>query len=170
MIVDLFTIKNSPYDFEVSIPVEEIDLESEDVRLKTDVRAECRLTKRIMQADVEGKIFAALETECTRCLQQIERNLEIPFKVSFVTEENYPEARETELKDEDLNVSIFNGAIIDITELVREQILLNLPEQEFCSENCLGLCEKCGANLNTNDCRCEEEEIDPRWSALKNLK
>jgi uncharacterized protein len=57
-----------------------------------------------------------------------------------------------------------------LTELVREQILLAVPEQVFCREDCKGLCLKCSANRNLIDCNCEEKEIDPRWAALKNLK
>jgi uncharacterized protein len=53
---------------------------------------------------------------------------------------------------------------------VREQILLNLPEQVFCKEDCKGLCQKCGANRNLIDCKCDSDETDPRWAALKNLK
>jgi uncharacterized protein len=59
---------------------------------------------------------------------------------------------------------------LDLTELAREQILLNLPSQVFCREDCQGLCQKCGANLNLIDCSCEESEVDPRWAALRNLK
>jgi uncharacterized protein len=45
-----------------------------------------------------------------------------------------------------------------------------LPEQAFCREDCRGLCEKCGANQNLIDCKCEEKEIDPRWQGLRELK
>jgi uncharacterized protein len=68
-----------------------------------------------------------------------------------------------------LDVAVYEGDKIDLGELVREQIILNQPEQVFCREDCKGLCEKCGANRNLIDCKCEEKEIDPRWAALKNL-
>jgi uncharacterized protein len=70
----------------------------------------------------------------------------------------------------DLDVDAITSDELDLKEVVREQILLNLPEQEFCGEDCKGLCQKCGTNLNLIDCKCEETEIDPRWAALKNLK
>jgi uncharacterized protein len=69
-----------------------------------------------------------------------------------------------------LEIAILESNNIDVAELVREQILLNLPEQVFCAEDCKGLCPQCGANRNLIDCKCEEKEIDPRWAALKNLK
>ena len=92
------------------------------------------------------------------------------MKAAFVTEENYTSEKEAEVRNDDLNVSIYDGEKIDLTDLVREQILLDLPTQILCREDCKGLCQKCGANLNEVNCNCAENETDPRWSALKNLK
>jgi len=145
-------------------------LEGEAVRLKDAVKIEGNLKNGIAQTDVQGKISGKIEIECNRCLQAAEMHLEFPFDAVFVTAENYTQEKEAELKAGDLEVSIFEGDKLDLTELTREQILLNLPTQVFCREDCQGLCQKCGANLNLIDCNCEEEKIDPRWSALKNLK
>ena len=170
MIVDLMTLGNSPLDFEFSLKAREIDLEGEQAKLKNAVNVYGTLTKHIAQTDVEATISADLEIECTRCLQAIEQKLEFVFEAAFVTKEHYTTAKEAEIGAKDLDVSIVEDDKIDLSELVREQILLNLPEQVFCREECKGLCEKCGANLNLIDCNCREKEIDPRWSALKNLK
>ena len=170
MIVDLTTLKDSETSFDFSLAPAELELESEATTLKNEVRAQIKLKKGIAQTDVEGTIFADVEIDCSRCLQPTESSLEIPFKAVFVTPENYTEAKEAELGGEDLEVSIFDGDEIDLTELVREQILLNLPIQVFCREDCQGLCPKCGANQNLIDCKCKESEIDPRWASLKNLK
>lgn len=170
MIVDLFTFGKSPYEFDVSIAKEEIELESDEAKLKTDAKIKGKISKRITQVDVDGDISATVEAECSRCLQPIEKEFEIPFSVSFVTPENYTEEKEAEINEKDLQVSIFEGDKIDLSEIVREQILLNLPTQVFCKDDCQGLCLKCGANRNLTECNCEENEIDPRWSALKNLK
>ena len=76
---------------------------------------------------------------------------------------------EREVSVEELDTAVLEGYDLDLKEVVREQILLALPEQAFCREDCKGLCEKCGANRNLIDCKCTESDIDPRWSALKNL-
>lgn len=170
MIIDLITLENSPFRFEFELAPEEIDLSGEDAKLKNNVRVEGVLTKHIAETNVEGQIFAKVETECTRCLQKVGQDLEFSFETAFVTPENYTEAKEAELNVKDLDVSIFDGKQIDVREIVREQIILNLPEQIFCSETCKGLCAKCGADRNLIDCNCKEKEIDPRWAALKNLK
>ena len=170
MIIDLITLRDSPYEFEFSLTPEEIDLDGDEAELKNAIKVKGKLTKHIVQSDVEGTIGAELEIECSRCLQVIDKELEFAFEAAFVTPENFTGTKEAELNANDLDVSVFEGDKIDLTELVREQILLNLPEQVFCREDCKGLCEKCGANRNLIDCNCKEKEVDPRWAALKNLK
>ena len=170
MIIDLITLENSPYEFDFQLMPEEIDLDGEEAKLKTAADVSGKLTKHIAHTDVKGTIRTELELECTRCLQKIDKKFEIPFEAAFAAPENYTQAKEAELQADDLDVSILEGNEIDLTELVREQSLLNLPEQIFCREDCKGLCEKCGANRNLINCNCIEQEIDPRWAALKNLK
>ena len=170
MIVDLTTIKGANSEFDLTIEPSEIDLDDETVKLKTSVRVAGKIKKGIVQTDVAGTIAATVEVECVRCLQPVEKILDIPFSAAFVTEENYTQATEAELKESDLEVSIYEGDRIDLTELVREQLLLALPEQVFCRKDCKGLCQKCSANRNLINCNCEEKEVVPRWAALKNLK
>lgn len=170
MIVDLTTLKDSKTSFDFSLTPDDVDLQSEQASLKNEIRAQVELKKGIAQTDIEGEIIADVEIDCCRCLQKTENSLEISFSAVFVTPENYTEEKESELNDGDLEVSIFDGGEIDLTELIREQILLNLPIQVFCQKDCQGLCPKCGANRNLIDCNCKEVEIDPRWASLKNLK
>lgn len=170
MIIDLFDLEGASGEFDVSLAASGIELESENFKLKNDVKIHGKVAKKPVQTDVAGKIFAEAEIECARCLQPVEKKLEIPFSVVYVTAENYTEAKESELSGEDLDVSVFEGNIIDLSDLVREQVILDLSEKVSCSEECKGLCPKCGANQNLIDCNCEETEIDPRWAALKNLK
>ncbi|CAN5639767.1 hypothetical protein BH18ACI1_BH18ACI1_02960 [soil metagenome] len=169
MIVNLTTVKDSQ-TFDFTLAPDEINLDSDTAKLKNVVKAKGKIKKGIAQTDVEGKIFADVEVDCSRCLQRAESSLEIPFKAVFVSPENYTQTKEAELGIEDLEVAIFEGDEIDLTELVREQILLNLPTQVFCREDCQGLCQQCGANRNLIDCNCQEKEVDPRWSALNDFR
>jgi len=170
MMIDLTRIEGEPFQFDVNIAGNEIDLESDFARLNGDISIKGELTKHIAQTDVVGEIDAKIEIDCTRCLQPVVKDLKIPFDVDFVTPEFDATARETELNQSDLETAVFEGDQLDLNELVREQILLNLPEQTFCNPDCKGLCPKCGQNRNLIDCNCEENETDPRWAALKDLK
>lgn len=170
MKVDLAKLENVRTSLEFIFKAEEIELESDEVKLIDDVKFQGELVKHIAQNDLNGEIRTKVELECSRCLNKLESSLEIPFEAKFVSPENYTELKEKELDSEELEVSIIETNEIDLTEFVREQILLAVPAQSFCKEDCKGLCLKCGANKNLIDCKCEEKEIDPRWSALKNFK
>ena len=170
MIVDLTQIKDAQSSFDYKFEPLQIDLESDTEKLTSAVRVEGKVKKGIVQTDVDGRITTEIEVECSRCLGPVKKSLDFEFSAAFLTAENYTQEKEAVVSPEDLEVSIFEGDKIDLRELVREQILLNIPEQIFCSEDCKGFCQKCGANRNLIDCKCEEKEIDPRWAALKNLK
>ncbi|MBA2334559.1 MAG: YceD family protein [Pyrinomonadaceae bacterium] len=170
MIVDLANIEGSSHPFKFSVPADDLDLGIENIRFKTAASASGEITKHIIQTDISGIISAEAEIDCTRCLLPIEKNLAIDFDVSYVAEDEFAEESNAELEAGDLNTDVLNGDRLDLKEVVREQILLNLPTQVFCREDCKGLCQKCGVNRNLIDCKCEEKEADPRWSALRNIK
>lgn len=170
MIIDLFEISDPVFDFNVEISPADIDLEEDTARIEKPVRIAGSLSKKIAQVDIAGNISAEIEIDCTRCLSPTETTLDFPFKVVYVTQENYTQNEEAELRAEDLEVAIFEGDKIDLSGLAREQILLNLPTRFLCRENCRGLCPKCGANRNAVNCNCEEKELDPRWQGLRDLK
>jgi uncharacterized protein len=65
-------------------------------------------------------------------------------------------ATEIELKAQDMEVDYFNGEEIDIDQIVWEEILLNIPIQFLCGEQCKGICEVCGKNRNYEECSCEK--------------
>ena len=73
-----------------------------------------------------------------------------------------------ELQAEDLNIAVFDGEGIELDDLVREELLLALPVNVLCREDCKGLCPQCGQDLNLGSCECEPE-VDARLSVLKAL-
>ena len=170
MIVDLANLEDAENRFEFSIPAGELDLETDNVRLKGGIAVSCEITKSISKSEVSGTVSAALEVDCTRCLLPVEQELSFDFTAAYVPAEELVKEGEAELAADDLDVDALDGNELNLREVVREQILLNVPDQIFCREDCKGLCHKCGANLNLIDCSCKEAEIDPRWAALKNLK
>src|SRR4051812_26969516 len=145
MIVNLASVSGSAsYDFR--IPAEEFDLEMPGVTLRGDVRVTCEVVRHIIETDVHGTVEADAEIGCTRCLKPVSEKLTFPFEVSFVAPEAFSSQSEVELKESDLGVDVVDGEQIDLKEVAREQILLNLPEQVVCQVDCKGLCERCGVN------------------------
>lgn len=152
----------------------EIDLNDEIAQVAGPLTIKGTARQTAGGASVTGDLESQLKVACDRCLQPLEVAIRTSFNADYVTLNVYEQAQlsnvEHELTQNDLSLSIYDGEHIDLDELIREQILLNLPAKQLCRENCAGLCEKCGANKNTNNCACETTEIDPRWSALKELK
>jgi uncharacterized protein len=169
MIVDLLNV-GEPLVFEFTIDPNEIDLGYVGVKTIGDVRASGELNRSSAKIDVKGAIRAPLEIDCTRCLTPVRRELDITFAATFVGKEMFPEAKETHIEAGDLDTDVVEGNELDLTDVVREQILLNLPEQILCREDCKGICPTCGVDLNAGECECGGDEIDPRWAALKDLK
>lgn len=100
-----------------------------------------------------------LETACDRCAKPISLSLATKVFHTLVTSLN------DETNDELLLV---NELRFNLDELITEDIFLDLPSKLLCSEECKGICSKCGADLNAGSCSCEKE-VDPRLAALKQL-
>lgn len=118
---------------------------------------------------VFGQIAAGAQLECDRCLKPITMPVNVEFGVEYVTAAAYHESAVAELRDEELALSVFDGEVIDVDEMVREQVLLAVPSYALCRENCKGLCPLCRADRNLFICDCKVLEIDPRWMVLKEL-
>jgi len=170
MIVELAEIEGTSRQFDFHLEPAVLDLEDSDLRLNGDVHVTGEVQKTSAEVVVKGSITGEAEIECSRCLQPIEQNLKIDFQANFVTPEHFSVDKENEVPVSDLDTDILEGDRIDVKDIVREQILLNVPEQVFCEPDCKGLCPKCGANRNLIDCKCDLNETDPRWAALKNLR
>lgn len=123
---------------------------------------------------VEGRIRGTASLPCGRCLANADISLKCTFKLSFARTipgsdaESSTETRE--LQAEELGIVLFEGDEIDFRDVIQEQVIMAIPMQPLCREDCSGLCTSCGANLNHGACGCTVDEVDPRLAILKNLK
>ena len=112
-----------------------------------------------LKADISG----VMTTQCARCMKDIE--VPIDFKLS----ETLMRSDDGETVPEDEDVIVFEGNTVSLDEIIENNFIMNLSPRYLCSEDCKGLCPKCGADLNEGDCGCEDDEIDPRWAALADM-
>lgn len=169
MIVEVAKIQKSGKDFNLKFEPNDLNLDSEFAKISDETLFKGKVINSDLRIIVEGEIETEVELNCNRCFQAIPKKLKFSFKNAYILAEDYTKEEEYELEKKDLEISIFEGGKIDLGEVASEQIALALPTQILCEETCKGLCEKCGANLNLIDCKCKDTEIDPRWSALKDL-
>jgi uncharacterized protein len=102
---------------------------------------------------------------CDRCGQPFERQETLRGDFYF----SFERARET-VRDLDFSNIPKGARELDISQEIRDLVILDQPWRFLCREDCQGLCPVCGANLNLETCRCERETVDPRWQALQELK
>jgi uncharacterized protein len=116
----------------------------------------------------QGHITGGVIGHCARCLEEYTFGLDKDFSVVLVPKEPLPE--EVELSDDDLDLSFYEGDEVDLSPLIREQIILALPTRPLCRESCKGLCPQCGVNHNVEPCTCRAASGDPRLAILRNIK
>jgi uncharacterized protein len=109
---------------------------------------------------VSGDLTTLLPITCMRCLE----DARVPANLRLDDLFYYPPTSAP--ADEYV---IGEDGFVDLAPLVRELALLELPYLHFCREDCQGLCSHCGQNLNEATCNCQEEVIDPRLAALRDL-
>ncbi len=103
---------------------------------------------------VRGTIAADWHAPCARCLGPSDGHVVVGVDELFETE---PEPGETYLLDVDT---------IDLDPLVRDALVLELPQAPLCRDDCAGLCPQCGVDRNEASCDCTDAVTDPRWAAL----
>ena len=111
---------------------------------------------------VTGTAEAGLVGECVRCLEEIRREITAEFQELFVYDDQKPET-------EDDETSRLEGDLVDLEPLLRDAVVLALPFQPVCEDDCPGLCTECGARLADDPDHGHEAAVDPRWAALQQL-
>ncbi len=103
--------------------------------------------------------------QCDRCGKEFNSRLKSDYEMVYLMNEEPAETKS-------INVSYLNRNAdkINIKDDVREFALLSVPMKHLCKDDCKGLCYRCGVDLNKEQCKCNNDEIDPRWKPLMNLK
>ena len=108
---------------------------------------------------LQMELSTTLSSVCDRC--------GIPFDKAF--RQSFECMLAEKLEDEENDeILLLDNDTVDLSELVRETFILNMPTKTLCREDCKGLCSGCGANLNSEKCHCKKE-IDPRLQSLAKL-
>ncbi len=123
------------------------------------VKVDAKIENRAGIVTFSGKAYFMLVADCDRCAERFEREMSVDFNHVLVTE--------IQNEDNDDYV-VVEGMKLDVDSLLREDIILSLPSQLLCSEDCKGLCHICGANLNKKQCGCKKP-VDSRLAVLMQL-
>lgn len=156
------------------VGVHDIKLEEDARKLQMsepffgNVEVSCKMDKAVHQIVLACTIYANANLTCDRCTADYSQTLENKFTVIYAVgkgdEDDFGE------EDDDYRILEPDQDKIDLANDVVQFAELALPMKKLCSEDCKGLCPKCGADLNTEECSCSEESYNPQWEALQKLK
>ena len=113
---------------------------------------------------VKGEADVCLEMPCSRCLEPVK----VPFHLEIDQKVDMKQTDEDRAADLDEQFYI-NGYNLDVDQLVGNELTLNLPMRVLCSDNCKGICNRCGTNLNHETCDCDNRPLDPRMSVIQDI-
>jgi uncharacterized protein len=141
----------------------DLGIEVLGVREGSPVELDLR-TEAVMEGVlVTGTARAGLEGECARCLEPLSEEIEVRFQELFVYDDKDVDP------DEELEVSKLQDDLVDLEPLLRDAVVLALPFQPLCEDDCPGLCAECGARLADDPDHGHDAPVDPRWTALSAL-
>ena len=122
--------------------------------------------------EVAGNLETTVTSSCGRCLKPVTSHLEIELLLCYsdLSDDEGAVAEELEIQREDLGLIGFSGNEIDLRPDIEQDIIMALPQQLLCAENCRGLCLSWGIDLNQDQCRCERPVFHAGLAALKNFR
>lgn len=175
MKISVAPLLKQPYGTHVDHHVEEgppIDPRGENAGLLdadiTSIDADIKATHTDPGAYLEGDARATVKQECSRCLRPIETPVEADFAEQYYTRLNVETGAPMPEAPRDAKI-IGHDFLIDLTPLMREEIILATPQAPLCRPDCRGLCPMCGRDLNDSPHE-HEGQADERWSKLRELE
>jgi uncharacterized protein len=113
---------------------------------------------------VRGSLRTPVRLSCRRCLEPVQHEVDEHVDLFFA-----PPMEGEDDEDDGEVYPLPRGDGLDLTDAVREQVVLAAPEFALCREDCRGLCPTCGADLNQGACSCVPDAAPTPWDALKNV-
>ncbi len=113
---------------------------------------------------ITGSVDLHVEIPCDRCLQPVD----YPFHLTLEREVDTNATDEERIAALDEQPFV-QGYLLDVDRLVYDELIVNMPMKVLCRQDCKGVCPRCGANRNLQDCGCDLTELDPRMSVIRDI-
>jgi uncharacterized protein len=149
--------RNKKIDYEFQIP--QFDFEGDKIKSAGSCEVVGMISSDSDILILNAKIKVNLEMICSRCLDTFIYPIDIDIEERFTINS----------KSQDEEAIVVIDDVLDITEVVETSIISTLPIKRICKEDCKGLCQECGCNLNSNTCSCNKEDVDIRFESLRGL-
>ncbi len=161
--VNVATISEGQSRFEADVSVDDADLE-QSPEFNHPIHILHDFNKVGDDVFIKTKLTTKVDLTCDVCLDEFKLDLDETVDIILTKDSDLVERGE-----EDVYLITDSTTQVDITDSVRQSLLLSIPFKKVCRDECQGLCPICGINLNYEKCSCVTEKIDPRWQELKNI-
>jgi uncharacterized protein len=162
MKIKISNLSDGTHYFRFSEPVNKIGLEPPFLG---NVEVEVELKKAHNQLIVDSSVLVNAEFECDRCASVFNKQISADYEIVYLIG-----VEPVESESDNIVYLAPEADVIDLSGDVRDYSILATPMKKLCSEECKGLCSKCGKNLNEGPCSCSNEKTDIRWKPLMDLK
>jgi len=161
---DVLSEQHKPIDTEVSLESNEVSLQSGKYSIieKQPVHIEIIHVKN-KELVIKGSSRLVIEIPCDRCLETVAEGMDIEF--SKDVDLDATDAGQAECDE----MNYIDGFNLDVDQLLYNEILIGWPMKILCCEDCKGICNVCGQNLNEGACDCEDTSLDQRMSVVRDL-
>jgi len=168
MILDLREFETFPAHKSLEADPASLAVDFEGVRRVDKLQLDLTIQKAGEEHYCQGQVKAVVSLECSRCLTEFSRELVNDTDFIVCTKEQY-ESHQEAIDSEDYVLLKGSDLMADVSDIVRQAVILAVGIMPVCRKDCRGLCPQCGLNLNEGSCDCKNEKIDPRWEGLKDL-
>ncbi len=150
----------------------QIDFADAEVRQAGPLRAE-GVAELLQNTDgevrIQGSLTVEMRSDCDRCLGEARFPIEARLDLFYRPMSIIARDEEIEIDEGEAEIGFYQGEGIELEDILREQILLLLPMQRVCRDDCKGICPICGKDRNQAACDCKAAPIDDRWKALLDI-
>jgi uncharacterized protein len=133
------------------------------------LEGEVRLLRTNRSILATARLRTKVRSECSRCLEEFESPLTVDFEEEYFPSKDVLSGSSLPVPEGVEGFIIDENHMLDLTEAIRQHIMLALPMKPLCRQDCAGLCPVCGQNLNYGACNCAQRHLDSRWAPLQGL-
>lgn len=172
MFISLQELQQHSVGFKVDIPAGLIEFDGK-VRQSDVLHAEGSaelLNHSLGEIRLQGNLQVTVDAACDRCLEPVSLAIRSPFDLVYMPASVAAEGGEDEIDEAAVEVGYYEGSGLQLNDVLREVVLLALPMQLVCGEDCKGICPVCGQNRNQRECSCQAAAADDRWTKLRELR
>ncbi|MBT5055773.1 MAG: DUF177 domain-containing protein [Gemmatimonadetes bacterium] len=148
----------------------DLGISDEFLRLETPIHVEITIGRTLQTFALKGRAQGEVHGDCSRCLTAASARFRA--KLHLFAQRKEADALELEAIEDEDEVLVVDPKTreISLVTMLHDAVALALPLRIHCKEDCKGLCGQCGDDLNKGSCGCSEQQVDPRWAALAQLK